>query len=137
MGVRLVKYNRTAEGNENSYYNDHDYLVNRDLPNQHPIYAISGLQEVLNVLEDNIKETNKLLLEKDKATNIRIDNLILDIEKIQQDILNILDIIDNLNVIKDVKDTFTIDLDYDDTNKILKGDVKIYKPFVECIKNHE
>ena len=126
MGVRLVKYNRTAEGNENSYYNDHDYLVNRDLANQHPIYAISGLQEVLNVLEDNIKETNKLLLEKDKATNIRIDNLILDIEKIQQDILNILDIIDNLNVIKDVKDTFTIDLDYDDTNKILKGDVKIY-----------
>ena len=45
MGVRLVKYNRTAEGNENSYYNDHDYLVNRDLANQHPIYAISGLQE--------------------------------------------------------------------------------------------
>ena len=62
MGVRLVKYNRTAEGNENSYYNDHDYLVNRDLANQHPIYAISGLQEVLNVLEENIKEDGELIL---------------------------------------------------------------------------
>ena len=65
MGVRLVKYNRTAEGNENSYYNDHDYLVNRDLPNQHPIGAISGLEERLeedyNILDAKITENSEAI----------------------------------------------------------------------------
>lgn len=32
------------------FNNDHNALVNRDLPDQHPISAISGLQDVLNKL---------------------------------------------------------------------------------------
>ena len=106
MGVRLVKYSRTNSSSSNSggqIYNDHDELTNRDLKNQHPIYAITGLQEVLNVLEDSITETNKLII----ATNERIDAILLDIEKIQKEIQDIHDIINNLNVIKDTDDTFT------------------------------
>ena len=87
MGVRLIKYNRnTTNTQDGVIFNDHDELYNRDLKNQHPIYAITGLQEVLNVLEDNITETNRLLIEKDKATNARIDAILLDIEAIQKDI---------------------------------------------------
>ena len=97
MGVRLVKYSRTNSSSSNSggqIYNDHDELTNRDLKNQHPIYAITGLQEVLNVLEDSITETNKLII----ATNERIDAILLDIEKIQKEIQDIYDIINNLNI---------------------------------------
>lgn len=32
------------------FNNDHNALVNRDLPNQHPIEAITGLQDILNKL---------------------------------------------------------------------------------------
>ena len=128
MGVRLIKYNRnTTNTQDGVIFNDHDELYNRDLKNQHPIYAITGLQEVLNVLEDNITETNRLLIEKDKATNARIDAILLDIEAIQKDIENIYDIISKLNIIKDVEDTFTVDLNYDTTTKILKADVKVYE----------
>ena len=110
MGVRLVKYSRTNSSSSNSggqIYNDHDELTNRDLKNQHPIYAITGLQEVLNVLEDSITETNKLII----ATNERIDAILLDIEKIQKEIQDIHDIINNLNVINDVQDTSSLALD--------------------------
>ena len=62
MGVRLVRY--TRNNSKVNISNDHDELVNRDLMNQHPIYAITGLQEVLNILEDSIQETNESLLEK-------------------------------------------------------------------------
>ena len=130
MGVRLVKYSRTNSSSSNSggqIYNDHDELTNRDLKNQHPIYAITGLQEVLNVLEDSITETNKLII----ATNERIDAILLDIEKIQKEIQDIYNIINNLNIIKDVQDTSSVDMEYDDTTKILKADVKVYED-----KNH-
>lgn len=51
MGVRLVQYSETKKTN-NDGYGDHDELINKDLINQHPIYAITGLQEALNSLED-------------------------------------------------------------------------------------
>lgn len=125
MGVRLVKYNRAnSDGTGGQIFNDHDELSNRDLKNQHPIYAITGLQEVLNILEDNITETNKLLIEKDEATNARIDAILLDIDAIQK-------MISELNVISDVEDTYSIDMNYDKTTKILKADVRIF----EDIKN--
>ena len=129
MGVRLVKYSRTNSNGANNgqIFNDHDELTNRDLKNQHPIYAITGLQEVLNVLEDNITETNKVIIEKDKATNLRIDAILLNIEKLKKEIQDLYDFINNLNVIKDVEDTFTVDLNYNTTTKILKADVKIYE----------
>ena len=128
MGVRLIKYNRNTTNTQGGVmFNDHDELYNRDLKNQHPIYAITGLQEVLNVLEDNITETNRLLIKKNQATNARIDTILLDIEAIQKDIENIYDVISNLNIIKDVQDTSTVDLDYDTTTKILKANVKVYE----------
>lgn len=127
MGVRLVKYSKTfSESNSGDANNDHSEMSNRDLQNQHPIYAITGLQEVLNTLEDSIDDTNKLLLQKDKTTNERIDNILLDIEAINKAIEEIRDIINNLNIIKDVQDTDTVDMDYNKDTKILKADVKIY-----------
>ena len=117
MGVRLVKYNRlnpsgVPGGDSNS---DHSELFNRDLPDQHPIHAITGLQDILDTLEDNIIDINT-----------KINNILLDIKQIQKDIKNIIDIINNLNIIKDVQDTKTVDLDYNTTTKILKADVKIF-----------
>ena len=86
MGVRLVKYNRlnpsgVPGGDSNS---DHNELFNRDLPDQHPIHAITGLQDILDTLEDNIIDINT-----------KINNILLDIKQLQlvlrlRSILNIL-----------------------------------------------
>lgn len=117
MGVRLVKYNRLnpngiQSGDSN---NDHNELFNRDLFDQHPIHAITGLQDILDTLENGITDIN-----------IKVNNILLDIEQIQKDIKDIIDVINNLNIIKDVQDTKTIDLDYDINTKILKADVKVF-----------
>lgn len=113
MGVRLIQYNRNNGYGDGSINKDHAELINRDLLNQHPIYAITGLQEVLNLLEDAIEETNTRLqniIDKDiKDTNDRIDA------------------INNLNVINNVEDTWSIHMDYDETTKTLKSNVKIFK----------
>lgn len=114
MGVRLVRYTRSSSGLSDA--RDHDELINKDLMNQHPIYAITGLQEVLNILEDSIYETNVSIIEK---TN----NILTDIENIT----NTLEDIANFNVINNVEETNTVKLDYDETTKTLKGDVKIYE----------
>ena len=53
MGVRLVRYNNgviTGSGSSGGTY-DHNELTNRDLANQHPISAITGLQESLDELQ--------------------------------------------------------------------------------------
>ena len=120
MGVRLVQYNRYNNNGDGSLNRDHDELINRDLLNQHPIYAITGLQEVLNILEDSIQETNTRL-------NQEVERINSDIESINKEIEKIIDIINNLNVIKDVEDTYSVDMSYDKTTKILKADVKVYK----------
>ena len=53
MGVRLVRYNNGiitgSSGFGGSY--DHNELVNRNLPNQHPISAITGLEKALDELQ--------------------------------------------------------------------------------------
>ena len=128
MGVRLVQYNRNNNNGDGSLNRDHDELINRDLLNQHPIYAITGLQEVLNVLEDSIQETNTRLNQEVERINSDIESINKKIiESINKKIENIIDIINNLNVIKDVKDTYSVDMSYDKTAKILKADVKVYK----------
>lgn len=79
MGVRLVKYNLgNLVGSGGTY--DHNDLLNRDLPDQHPISSITGLQEIL----------------------------------------------DNLNTVDNVVDTYTVDLNYDTTTNTLKADVRIF-----------
>lgn len=55
MGVRLVKYGVTADGG--TY--DHNKLENRDMEDQHPISAITGLQEKLDNLDNQYNEINK------------------------------------------------------------------------------
>lgn len=117
MGVRLVRYARTNSGVNIS--NDHDELVNRDLMNQHPIYAITGLQEVLNILEDSIQETNKSLIEK-------TDAITTDIQEINIMLKSINDTINELNVVNQVEDTYSVSMEYDETTKTLKSNVKIF-----------
>ena len=118
MGVRIVKFKRFGSSNGESDLYDHNALYNRDLLNQHPIYAITGLTEVLNILEDSITDTNNWIRE----TNIRIDNLILDINSIINDINDI-----STNIIKGVENTYSIDMDYDSNTNILKANVKLYQ----------
>lgn len=124
MGVRLVRY--TRYNNEITNYNDHDELVNRDLMNQHPIYAITGLQEVLNILEDSVYDANTLLLEKESDINRRIDAILADIADINQALLDIGTIIADLNVIDNIEETYSIKMEYDETTNTLKGNVKVF-----------
>ena len=42
---------------------DHDRLVNRDLPDQHPIKSITGLEDALNNLDQAITETKTEVIE--------------------------------------------------------------------------
>lgn len=131
MGVRLVRYTRTNSGSGGNIANDHDELINRDLMNQHPIYAITGLQEVLNILEDSIFETSQHIVDKeadmDKKLQDFIDKFNNDVDDINQTIVNMLDTISKLNTIEKIEDTYSIDLDYDTGTKTLKGNVKIYE----------
>lgn len=64
MGVRLVKYNTTSGGGSGTF--DHNLLENRDMADQHPVTAISGLEERLQemmsdveTMMGNIKQTLK------------------------------------------------------------------------------
>lgn len=84
MGVRLVKYGTI---NGTGTYN-HDELLNRDLPDQHPISAITGLEDRLEQIYIDIKnvsgieatiDTRSLALSYDKTTatltgNVKIFN---------------------------------------------------------------
>lgn len=123
MGVRLVRYKRFGSTNGDELdYRDHDELINRDLMNQHPIYAITGLQEVLNMLEDSIEDTNDWV----RRTNVRIDDLILGINNINKRLVDICNQIADLNVIKNIKDTHSISMHYDDAKKEISADVKVF-----------
>ena len=80
MGVRLVKYGVI---NGTGTYN-HDELYNRDLPDQHPISAITGLEDRLKQIDINIKNasgienitnTSSLTLKYDKTTRTLTGNV--------------------------------------------------------------
>lgn len=71
MGIRLVKYG--VNNGTGTYY--HDELSNRDLPDQHPISAITDLEDKLKQIDldiqnineiEKVTETNTLKLEYDK-----------------------------------------------------------------------
>lgn len=134
MGIRLVRYNRPISGNTDSNTGtsfDHSELINRDLINQHPIYAITGLQEVLNILEDNIYEISKLLTEKDTAINDivnNIDSLQKELEDLKNDIENIMQ--------QEFKDSNSISFSKDETNNSVTAKVKLYKPTDEEENNN-
>lgn len=117
MGVRLMKFDRY--GNNNNYSYDHNDLINRDMMNQHPIYAIVGLQEVLNMLEDSIKDINQYLIDH---TTAKIEQ---DIESIEESIEDLYEQI-RTHIVQGVKDTYTVDMDYDKDTQTIKSDVKVY-----------
>ncbi|MCC0635249.1 MULTISPECIES: hypothetical protein [unclassified Clostridioides] len=48
MGVRIKRYGKTE------YLNDHNQLKNTDIEDQHPIKAITGLNEKLDDIDNNI-----------------------------------------------------------------------------------
>ena len=99
MGVRLVKHGVTADGG--TY--DHNELWNRDLPDQHPISAITGLQEALDDVKLNIADTDSVDLEFDDDTNTLTANIILNTE-----------------------DTESVDLEYTQAGSKLKANVKVF-----------
>lgn len=73
MGVRLVKYGII---NGTGTYN-HDELLNRDLPDQHPISAITGLEDRLKNSSgiDKTIDTSSLTLSYDKDTKTLTGNV--------------------------------------------------------------
>lgn len=59
------------------YKADHAVLKNRDLDDQHPISAITGLQTALNAKQDQlVTDSNSGIVVENNY--IRLDNLILD-----------------------------------------------------------
>ena len=118
MGVRLVRFDQYGRSKD-VYAYDHDELINRDMMNQHPIYAIIGLQEVLNILEDSIGDINQYLLEhaiEDIETGIVDINSTLD------------DIYDKLSKLKiqQFKDTDSIQMVYDEDTQTLMSNVRVH-----------
>ena len=78
MGVRLVRYNNGVisggGGNVDGTY-DHNELVNRDLANQHPISAITGLQEILDGLVKNYEDSRSIHFDIDEDTDTLTANV--------------------------------------------------------------
>lgn len=55
--VMKVRFTMPSAGSGGT--KDHDQLNNRDLPDQHPISAITGLEEALNSKQDNLNEAQQ------------------------------------------------------------------------------
>lgn len=120
MGVRLVVHNYKIKETDYTGTHNHEEMIHRDWVNQHPIYAITGLQEVLNTIEGNIVNLDTAIIQGDKDTKKYFDD--------NYDILktDINDKINALHTIDNVEDTENIDLTYDETTKTLKAEAIIY-----------
>jgi hypothetical protein len=124
MGVRLVVHNFEVDEMDYTGTHNHDDLLHRDWVDQHPIYAITGLQEVLNTIEINLINITNLINENDIAvrndfkqyTDTKVTTL--------SDTVNAR--IDDLNVVDKIIDTDSIDLTYNETTNSLKADVIIH-----------
>lgn len=118
MGVRLVKFDRYGRSNT-AYSYDHEDLINRDSMNQHPIYAITGLQEVLNILEDSIADINQFLVEHS------LENIETNIDDINDKIEDIYKQIQTCKI-QTFRTTNSVQMVYDDATQTLKADVRIH-----------
>lgn len=120
MGVRLVIHNFEVDEMDYTGTHNHDDLLHRDWVDQHPIYAITGLQEVLNTIEINLINIANLINSNDIAVRSDLkqytDNKIIDLK----------DDLDDLNVIDKIIDTESVDLTYNQVTNSLKADVIIY-----------
>jgi hypothetical protein len=61
--------------------NDHNLLINRDLPDQHPIGSIAGLQKELLSIKNNQQSTNLSI----KKVEEKINNKIRTVKSIPDD----------------------------------------------------
>jgi hypothetical protein len=124
MGVRLVVHNFIIDEMDYTGTHNHDDLLHRDWVDQHPIYAITGLQEVLNTIEINLINItnfineNNIVIRNDfkQYTDTKVTTL--------SDTIN--SRINDLNVIDEIIDTESIDLTYNKVTNSLKADVIIY-----------
>lgn len=124
MGVRLVVHNFFIDEMDYTGTHNHDDLLHRDWIDQHPIYAITGLQEVLNTIESNI--VNVLNLIQDNDLSVRHDLKAYTDTQVSSLRTQVNTRIDELNVIDHVKDTDSVDFDYDPATNTLKADVIVY-----------
>lgn len=115
MGVRLVHFDRYGINEKNSY--DHENLINRDAFDQHPIYAITGLQEVLNILEDSISDLQQYIV--NKVTN----EIEADIDELQKSLEDLH--LEVNNVLTNVEDSNTVDMILE--NGTISADVIVYQ----------
>jgi hypothetical protein len=123
MGVRLAYFNKPYNYDKNSQiHEDHNDLINRDIPNQHPMYAITGLQEVLNAIENLLTDQQEEIDTINETLIVHGDHL----DTLDQNVININERIDGLKTVESVTDTKTIDLDYNNETKALKADVIVY-----------
>lgn len=143
MGVRLVYFNKPLNHTDNNkkLLEDHNDLINRDIQDQHPIYAISGLNEVLSTVETLLTQqtaeheylTGKL---HESENRVEILNTLLSAikEKVDQftdwkedTLASFQEVIDVINApqILDVIDNNAIDLEYDASNKKLEAKLKV------------
>lgn len=130
MGVRLVRYNRPISGNTDSNTTqnmDHDELINRDLLNQHPIYAITGLQEALNLLEDTIADVASLISNVDTTLQNQITQNLNSINALEKRMQTAEDAIKKLQSMKYI-DTYSIDFTHNTNTPSLKADVRLWTP---------
>lgn len=84
MGVRLVRYNNGVTTGDSSFGGtyDHNELINRDLVNQHPIGAITGLQETIDEINEiidslvkNYKDSRSIHFDVDDTTKTLTANV--------------------------------------------------------------
>lgn len=116
MGVRLVKYGKyNIEGSLG--IESHEQLLNRDLPDQHPIEAITGLQEALDELQSMIEDISNILNFTDTASvNLTYDETN---KELKADV-NIFNSEDNALVLKTTGlyvDKY-LDIETEDTNTV-------------------
>ena len=70
----MLTFNTGMQELTTVYSNDHNKLKNRDLDNQHPMSAITGLIAALNLKQDSLIAGNGIVIEDNY---IRLDDLIL------------------------------------------------------------
>ena len=128
MGIALVRYSRPVNYNasaEGLYTKDHEELFNRDSWNQHPIFAIIGLPEYLNMLEDSIDNTNEHINTEVKRLDKRIDDLQLEVDQLS---IQVAQVAKDIATIRNVNftDTNSIKWEHNDATNNHKAHVKIW-----------
>ena len=119
MGVRLVIHNFAYDIMDYTGTHNHEAMLHRDWRDQHPIYAITGLQEVLNTIESNLVSIINTITQTEAQVKQYSDT------KLQEESAIINNRIDNLNLLNNILDTDTIDLSYQ--NNTLSANLKIYQ----------